>query len=163
VVGRPFGKRSYGIGVPQNSVYKERLNSEILEMEAKNTLEGFVNKWWKNNAKCRIIAPDLGNDLAIFEMAGVFLVLAVGLILAIGVLCIEKQASGFLQSRKQHNQSLSKGVKMSDADFDKNSRIIKTSDGHGDVNGYSAIPIVLCNCHEKVGISDVSTETDTLV
>ena len=95
--------------MPQNSVYKERLNKEILNLIAKNELEKMIHRWWTANAPCSAtsVSKDSGaaNNLAIFEMAGVFLVLAGGIIIALLVLLLEKFVTTCIRHHKSRRHT----------------------------------------------------------
>ena len=91
-VGKLFGKIGYGIGLPKGSPYTTQLSNAILELRSKGYLEMIEKKWLHSHGQCPethgLTGAD-GSQLGCAEMAGVFLVVAVGFSVSLVVLLLE--------------------------------------------------------------------------
>ena len=90
-----FARSGYGIGLPKGSFWTERVNKEVLAMHESGLMEELDHKW--------ILQGDDGDDdncptraerqkpatLGLSNMAGVFILVGVGIIGGIGLIAIE--------------------------------------------------------------------------
>ncbi|CAL1527178.1 unnamed protein product, partial [Lymnaea stagnalis] len=90
-VGGTLDSKSYGIGLPMNSPYRDKLSMAILELQEAGKIQMLYNKWWKDTGTC--IREDTkeskANALGVENVGGIFVVLLVGLALAVIVAIIE--------------------------------------------------------------------------
>lgn len=94
-VGGLLDSKEYGIGMPLNSPYRTAISQAILHLQEDGTIQDLITKWWEtkdkdefgNEIDCeagekeQTDTPELGMD----NVGGVFLVLAVGILLSIFV------------------------------------------------------------------------------
>ena len=90
-----FGRSGYGIGLPKNSFWVERVNKEILAMHESGFMTELDNKW--------VVQGDDGDfdhcptaaerakpaTLALSSMVGVFILVGIGIVGGIGLITIE--------------------------------------------------------------------------
>ncbi|CAH1777849.1 unnamed protein product [Owenia fusiformis] len=91
IVGEPFNKRGYGIGVPRGAQYRDAISKEILILQEEQIVKKLENKWW-GNAKCeefKSVIPAGTESLPIENISGIFFVLIGGIILAVIVCFFE--------------------------------------------------------------------------
>ncbi|KAI8791988.1 glutamate receptor ionotropic kainate 2 [Biomphalaria glabrata] len=90
-VGGTLDSKGYGIGLPMNSPYRDKLSMAILELQEAGKIQMLYNKWWKDTGTC--IREDTkeskANALGVENVGGIFVVLLVGLALAVIVAFIE--------------------------------------------------------------------------
>ncbi|XP_059153989.1 glutamate receptor ionotropic, kainate 2-like [Physella acuta] len=90
-VGGQLDSKGYGIGLPMNSPYRDKLSMAILELQEGGKIQMLYNKWWKDTGSC--IREDTkeskANALGVENVGGIFVVLLVGLALAVVVAIIE--------------------------------------------------------------------------
>ncbi|GFO27213.1 glutamate receptor ionotropic, kainate [Plakobranchus ocellatus] len=100
-VGGQLDSKGYGIGLPMNSPYRDRLSMAILELQEGGKIQMLYNKWWKDTGTC--VRDDnkesKANALGVENVGGIFVVLLVGLALAIVVAIIE-----FIYKSKENAQ-----------------------------------------------------------
>lgn len=88
-VGNNLDSKGYGIAVPINAPYRKQINEAILKMQEMGILHTLKDRWWKQKHGGGQCTKDkLSDDAAATEMGldnvgGVFVVLAVGVLLAL--------------------------------------------------------------------------------
>ncbi|CAH1777268.1 unnamed protein product [Owenia fusiformis] len=90
VVGKPFNRRGYGIGVPLRASYRDDLSTAILHLQEDQTISTLETKWWETTSKCEKFESSnmAGTEsLQIENISGIFYVLLGGILIAI-VVCI---------------------------------------------------------------------------
>ncbi|CAF1332816.1 unnamed protein product [Adineta steineri] len=92
-IGGLLDSKGYGFGVPQNSPYRDILSDTILKLQDEGVIQKYYNKWWKEaaNIKCdrEDKRKDLAAELGFANIGGVFVILAVGLVLSMIVAAVE--------------------------------------------------------------------------
>jgi len=90
-VGDEFSRKPYAIAVQQGSPLKDQFNDAILKLLNMRKLEAIKERWWRNNpekAVCEEESADTGG-ISIHNIGGVFIVIFIGIGLAMITLCIE--------------------------------------------------------------------------
>ena len=90
-----FGRSGYGIGLPKNSFWAERVNQEVLAMHESGFMEELDQKWilmgednWDDN--CPTVAErQKPASLTLYNMAGVFILVGIGIVGGVGLIGIE--------------------------------------------------------------------------
>ncbi|GFS00798.1 glutamate receptor [Elysia marginata] len=91
-VGPNLNLNSFGIATPHGSQLKDRINYVSLKLKEDGTLHRLKQRWWEEKGGCGV---DTGNkeskkkSLSLSNVAGVFLLLIGGLVIAIGVGLVE--------------------------------------------------------------------------
>ncbi|GFO45439.1 glutamate receptor [Plakobranchus ocellatus] len=91
-VGPNLNLKSFGIATPHGSYLKDPINYISLKLKEDGTLHRLKERWWEEKGGCGV---DTGNkeskkrSLSLSNVAGVFLLLIGGLVIAIGVGLIE--------------------------------------------------------------------------
>lgn len=96
-VGGLIDTKGYGIGTPPGSPWRDQISNAILQLQEKGDLHELYTKWWEKegkdpNDKCEKIddkKKDSANELSLENVGGIFVVLAVGLILSFFVAILE--------------------------------------------------------------------------
>ena len=109
-IGGLLDSKGYGFGVPQSeflvfgeatsdfvrsldSPYRDILSDTILKLQDEGVIQKYYNKWWKEaaNVKCdqEDKRKDLAAELGFANIGGVFVILAVGLVLSMIVAAVE--------------------------------------------------------------------------
>nr|QHA94732.1 ionotropic receptor 25a [Pardosa pseudoannulata] len=101
-VGSEFSRKPLALAVQQGSPLKDQLSSAILKLLNQRKLEGLKEKWWnKNPAKVECDDSEQQSDgISIANIGGVFIVIFIGVVLAVITLGIEYL---FYKKRKQRN------------------------------------------------------------
>uniref|UniRef100_A0A8C4S8D5 Glutamate receptor n=1 Tax=Erpetoichthys calabaricus TaxID=27687 RepID=A0A8C4S8D5_ERPCA len=86
VIGNSISSKGYGIALQHGSPYRDLFSQRILELQENGDLDILKQKWWPRMGRCDLdshtnIQPD-GRALKLHSFAGVFCVLAAGLLLA---------------------------------------------------------------------------------
>uniref|UniRef100_A0A8C7THR9 Glutamate receptor n=1 Tax=Oncorhynchus mykiss TaxID=8022 RepID=A0A8C7THR9_ONCMY len=86
VTGNSMSSKGYGIAMQHGSPYRDLFSQKILELQEKGDLDILKQKWWPRMGRCDLnshsnATPD-GRSLKLHSFAGVFCVLAAGLLLA---------------------------------------------------------------------------------
>ncbi|KAI9529442.1 Glutamate receptor ionotropic, delta-1 [Dissostichus eleginoides] len=86
VSGNRFSSKGYGIAMQHGSPYRDLFSQKILELQEKGDLDIMKQKWWPRTGRCDLNShasahPD-GRSLKLHSFAGVFCILAAGLLLA---------------------------------------------------------------------------------
>lgn len=76
-----------------DSPYRDILSDTILKLQDEGVIQKYYNKWWKEAANMKCAQEDkkkeLASELGFENIGGIFVILAVGLVLSIGVAAIE--------------------------------------------------------------------------
>ncbi|XP_054709201.1 ionotropic receptor 25a-like [Uloborus diversus] len=101
-VGSEFSRKPLALAVQQGSPLKDQLSSAILKLLNQRKLEGLKERWWnKNPAKVECDDSEQQSDgISIANIGGVFIVIFIGVVLALVTLAIEYW---FYKKRKHRN------------------------------------------------------------
>lgn len=90
-IGSLFGKIGYGIGLPKDSPYTKQLSQAILELRTEGFMDNLERKWLHSHGNCKEkrIGTDSGTQLGLADMAGVFIIVCVGVGISLIVLLFE--------------------------------------------------------------------------
>ncbi|KAG8201467.1 hypothetical protein JTE90_024336 [Oedothorax gibbosus] len=90
-VGSEFSRKPLALAVQQGSPLKDQLSSAILKLLNQRRLEGLKEKWWnKNPFKVECDDSEQQSDgISIANIGGVFIVIFIGVVLAIITLAVE--------------------------------------------------------------------------
>ncbi|GIX98994.1 ionotropic receptor 25a [Caerostris darwini] len=102
-VGSEFSRKPLALAVQQGSPLKDQLSSAILKLLNQRKLEGLKEKWWnKNPAKKECDDSEQQSDgISIANIGGVFIVIFIGVVLAVLTLIVEY----FLYGKKKRNHT----------------------------------------------------------
>ncbi|KAF5891371.1 glutamate receptor ionotropic, delta-1 isoform X1, partial [Clarias magur] len=102
VSGNSMSSKGYGIALQHGSPYRDLFSQKILELQEKGDLDVLKQKWWPRSGRCdpgsQRGAPSDGRSLKLHSFAGVFCVLAAGLVLA----CLVAALETFWSSSSSH-------------------------------------------------------------
>ncbi|MBN3297553.1 GRID1 protein, partial [Amia calva] len=98
VTGNSVSSKGYGIALQHGSPYRDLFSHKILELQEKGDLDILKQKWWPRTGRCDLDShgsaqPD-GRALRLHSFAGVFCILAAGLLLACLVAGLEMWWNG---------------------------------------------------------------------
>ncbi|RZB73481.1 glutamate receptor ionotropic, kainate 2-like, partial [Asbolus verrucosus] len=88
-VGNQLDTKGYGIAMPTNAPYRTAINQAILKMQESGYLQRLKEKWWKQKNKstaCKkeeVADSASANELSLAHVGGVFVVLTVGMSIAL--------------------------------------------------------------------------------
>lgn len=96
-IGGELDSKGYGIATPIGSPWRDKISLAILEMTEKGIIQSLYNKWWKSTSvhSTNECSSDMKKDaqkasaLGVDSIGGVFIVLSIGLFIAILVSIIE--------------------------------------------------------------------------
>jgi len=93
LVGEEFSRKPYALAVQQGSPLKDQLNDAILKLLNQRKLETFKERWWNQNPDKKVCddedSDDNGGGISIYNIGGVFIVIFVGIALAVITLIVE--------------------------------------------------------------------------
>ncbi|KAM6443663.1 glutamate receptor ionotropic, delta-1 isoform 1-T2 [Liasis olivaceus] len=93
VIGNSISSKGYGLALQHGSPYRDLFSQRILELQEAGYLDVFKEKWWPRMGRCdlnsHINAQAEGKALKLHSFAGVFCILAIGLLLACLVAALE--------------------------------------------------------------------------
>ena len=88
--------KGYGIGAPSGSPWTNIISNAILQMKTFGELPELYQKWWKKEYQKSLTGCETlidknvqANELGLSKLGGVFIIVAVGLILALLIVIIE--------------------------------------------------------------------------
>lgn len=88
--GELFGRSGYGIGLKKNSPWADRVTLAILEFHESGYMEELDNKWILQNQEDNCNTDEKAPaTLGLKNMAGVFILVAAGIVGGIGLIIIE--------------------------------------------------------------------------
>uniref|UniRef100_A0A3Q1FJ40 Glutamate receptor n=1 Tax=Acanthochromis polyacanthus TaxID=80966 RepID=A0A3Q1FJ40_9TELE len=98
VSGNSMSSKGYGIAMQHGSPYRDLFSQKILELQEKGDLDIMKQKWWPRTGRCDLSShasahPD-GRSLKLHSFAGIFCILAAGLLLACLVAGLEAWWNG---------------------------------------------------------------------
>ncbi|KAL2082902.1 hypothetical protein ACEWY4_020675 [Coilia grayii] len=93
VRGNAISSKGYGLALQHGSPYRDLFSQKILELQEKGELDILKQKWWPRKGRCDLDSqsepqPE-GRALRLQSFAGVFCILAAGLLLACLVAALE--------------------------------------------------------------------------
>ncbi|XP_073649484.1 glutamate receptor ionotropic, delta-1 isoform X2 [Tursiops truncatus] len=93
VTGNSVSSKGYGIALQHGSPYRDLFSQRILELQDTGDLDVLKQKWWPHTGRCDLTshasAQADGKSLKLHSFAGVFCILAIGLLLACLVAALE--------------------------------------------------------------------------
>ncbi|KAF6108968.1 glutamate ionotropic receptor delta type subunit 1 [Phyllostomus discolor] len=93
VISNSVSSKGYGIALQHGSPYRDLFSQRLLELQDTGDLDVLKQKWWPHTGRCDLIshasAQADGKSLKLHSFAGVFCILAVGLLLACLVAALE--------------------------------------------------------------------------
>ncbi|KAM9727602.1 glutamate receptor ionotropic, delta-1-like isoform 2-T4 [Menidia menidia] len=93
IAGNSMSTRGYGMALQHGSPYRDLFSQKILELQEKGDLDTLKQKWWPKKGRCDLQshtdAQPEGRALHLHSFAGVFCILAAGLLLALLVAALE--------------------------------------------------------------------------
>uniref|UniRef100_A0A674B8A0 Glutamate receptor n=1 Tax=Salmo trutta TaxID=8032 RepID=A0A674B8A0_SALTR len=93
VTGNSMSSKGYGLALQHGSPYRDLFSQKILELQEKGDLDILKQKWWPRKGRCDLDshseAQPEGRALRLHSFAGVFCILAAGLLLACLVAALE--------------------------------------------------------------------------
>ncbi|XP_019902615.2 glutamate receptor ionotropic, delta-1 isoform X2 [Esox lucius] len=93
VAGNSMSSKGYGLALQHGSPYRDLFSQKILELQEKGDLDILKQKWWPRKGRCDLDshseAQPEGRALRLHSFAGVFCILAAGLLLACLVAALE--------------------------------------------------------------------------
>ncbi|KAK3551646.1 hypothetical protein QTP70_020853, partial [Hemibagrus guttatus] len=97
-IGGLIDSKSYGVGTPMGSPYRDKITIAILQLQEEGKLHMMKEKWWRGNG-CPEEESKEASALGVQNIGGIFIVLAAGLVLSVFVAVGE-----FLYKSKQNAQ-----------------------------------------------------------
>uniref|UniRef100_A0A8B9K6S4 Glutamate receptor n=1 Tax=Astyanax mexicanus TaxID=7994 RepID=A0A8B9K6S4_ASTMX len=98
VTGNSMSTKGYGLALQHGSPYRDLFSQKILELQEKGDLDILKQKWWPRKGRCDLDrgteAQTEGRALRLHSFAGVFCILAAGLLLACLVAALEMWWNG---------------------------------------------------------------------
>lgn len=95
--GAPILLQEHGIVMRDGAPFKTKINIELLKMKEEKVIENLYKRWWRDKNKCHSHRDDLEkSDLDVKDTAGVFLLLAGGLVCSLAFFLFKKF---YLQSK----------------------------------------------------------------
>jgi len=94
-VGGLLDNKGYGIGLPKNSPYYDQINRAVLQLKENGKLERLKRKWWlqkRGGGACAHsvhVGPRGPISLDSHDLGGIFVLLAIGILLACIIRCGE--------------------------------------------------------------------------
>ncbi|DAA14204.1 TPA: glutamate receptor delta-1 subunit-like [Bos taurus] len=93
VIANSVSSKGYGIALQHGSPYRDLFSQRILELQDTGDLDVLKQKWWPHTGRCDLTshasAQADGKSLKLHSFAGVFCILAIGLLLACLVAALE--------------------------------------------------------------------------
>ncbi|KRX17430.1 Glutamate receptor ionotropic, kainate 2 [Trichinella nelsoni] len=103
-IGGLLDSKGYGIGFRKGSPYREAISQTILYLQEKTVITELKDKWWKRRGGGKCDSADgkssISAELGLQNVGGVFVVMLLGLGLAVGVTIFEKLKT-YTRSRQQ--------------------------------------------------------------
>ncbi|XP_055024080.2 glutamate receptor ionotropic, delta-2 isoform X2 [Misgurnus anguillicaudatus] len=92
-VSNSVADRGYGIAMQHGSAYRDIFSQRILELQQNGDMDILKLKWWPQDSPCDLYSPvgtrKTGSALDIHSFAGVFFVLAAGVVLSCLIATVE--------------------------------------------------------------------------
>uniref|UniRef100_A0A9J8D7I8 Glutamate receptor n=2 Tax=Cyprinus carpio TaxID=7962 RepID=A0A9J8D7I8_CYPCA len=98
VTGNSMSSKGYGLALQHGSPYRDLFSQKILDLQEKGDIDILKQKWWPRKGRCDLDKhaepqPE-GRALRLHSFAGVFCILAAGLLLACLVAALESWWNG---------------------------------------------------------------------
>ncbi|XP_077062023.1 glutamate receptor ionotropic, delta-1 isoform X1 [Siphateles boraxobius] len=115
VSGNSMSSKGYGIAMQHGSPYRDLISQKILELQEKGDLDVLKQKWWPRTGRCDLNShsnaqPD-GRSLKLHSFAGVFCILAAGLLLACLVAALEMWWNSY-RCRQEQPKEVTKDYRL---------------------------------------------------
>ncbi|XP_059374950.1 glutamate receptor ionotropic, delta-1-like isoform X3 [Carassius carassius] len=98
VTGNGMSSKGYGLALQHGSPYRDLFSQKILDLQEKGDIDILKQKWWPRKGRCDLdkhAEPQTeGRALRLHSFAGVFCILAAGLLLACLVAALESWWNG---------------------------------------------------------------------
>ncbi|XP_041616076.1 glutamate receptor ionotropic, delta-2 isoform X2 [Vulpes lagopus] len=92
-IGNTVADRGYGIALQHGSPYRDVFSQRILELQQNGDMDILKHKWWPKNGQCALYSSvdtkQKGGALDIKSFAGVFCILAAGIVLSCFIAMLE--------------------------------------------------------------------------
>uniref|UniRef100_A0A2I2ZXI8 Glutamate receptor n=1 Tax=Gorilla gorilla gorilla TaxID=9595 RepID=A0A2I2ZXI8_GORGO len=92
-IGNTVADRGYGIALQHGSPYRDVFSQRILELQQNGDMDILKHKWWPKNGQCDLYSSvdtkQKGGALDIKSFAGVFCILAAGIVLSCFIAMLE--------------------------------------------------------------------------
>ncbi|XP_047459706.1 glutamate receptor ionotropic, delta-1 isoform X1 [Mugil cephalus] len=112
IAGNSMSTRGYGMALQHGSPYRDLFSQKILELQEKGDLDILKQKWWPKKGRCDLQshadAQPEGRALRLHSFAGVFCILAAGLLLALLVAALETWWNSNHCRREQPKEQVTK-------------------------------------------------------
>ncbi|XP_005474351.1 glutamate receptor ionotropic, delta-1 isoform X1 [Oreochromis niloticus] len=112
IAGNSMSTRGYGMALQHGSPYRDIFSQKILELQEKGDLDILKQKWWPKKGRCDLQshteAQPEGRALRLHSFAGVFCILAAGLLLALLVAALETWWNSNHCRREQPKEQVTK-------------------------------------------------------
>jgi len=91
MVGDEFSRKPYALAVQEGSPLKDQVNDAILKLLNQRKLETLKERWWNRNPLRKRCTDDSdeSDGISIYNIGGVFIVIFVGILMAISTLVFE--------------------------------------------------------------------------
>ena len=104
-VGGDLDSKGYGIATPIRSELRDPINLAVLQLREEGFLDELKTKWWYDRSECGNSGGGGGKDssqsaLNLINVAGIFYILIVGLIVAVMVAVCELMYKAKLQAKR---------------------------------------------------------------
>ncbi|TRY96316.1 hypothetical protein DNTS_011819 [Danionella cerebrum] len=116
VTGNSMSSKGYGLALQHGSPYRDLFSQKILDLQQKGDLDILKQKWWPRKGRCDLdkhaeSQPE-GRALRLHSFAGVFCILAAGLLLACLVAALESWWNGPRCQRAQPKEVTPQPAKL---------------------------------------------------
>ena len=103
-VGNDLDSKGYGIATPIRSEWRDPINLAVLQLKEEGFLDGLKTKYWYDTSECGSSAGSSKDTsqsaLNLINVAGIFYILIIGLILSVLVATLELMYKAKIQSEK---------------------------------------------------------------
>ena len=100
IVGEPFGISGYGLVLAKDSPWTQSFSNSILKLSDDNALSDLWNKWLVRKCLKKEDFETAPDRLSVYNYNGVFVFFAVGILISILFLGIERKVASYQTSRK---------------------------------------------------------------
>lgn len=158
-VGQWLDSKGYGIGLPQDSPYRDKISSIILKLQEDQTIQKFYNTWWKEKNKdgeCIDSTKKQTNALTIKNVGGIFVVLIAGTMAGVVVAFFEflwKARKNAKEDKQSLCSEIGEELRFAVRCFDSSSKPVHRKPSY-DVtdNGLQSMPL---NSYKNNGRNDI--------
>nr|XP_022293547.1 glutamate receptor ionotropic, kainate 2-like [Crassostrea virginica]XP_022293548.1 glutamate receptor ionotropic, kainate 2-like [Crassostrea virginica] len=158
-VGQWLDSKGYGIALPQDSPYRDKISSIILKLQEDQTIQKFYNTWWKEKNKdgeCIDSSQKKTNALTIKNVGGIFVVLIAGTMAGVVVAFFEflwKARQNAREDKQTLCSEMGEELRFAVRCFDSSSKPVHRKPSY-DVtdNGLQSMPL---NSYKNNGRNDM--------